>query len=75
MHTFLYALASRGYRARTVGLIENGSWAPMAAAKMRAALERCADITFVEPVVTIRSAMSTASENDIETLINAMECK
>lgn len=75
MHTFLHALASRGYRGRTVGLIENGSWAPMAASKMRTALEKCADLTFAEPVVSVRSKMTPEDEKRICELADALKCK
>jgi flavorubredoxin len=45
------------YRNRTVALVENGTWAPQAAKVMRAKLEQMKDITIVEPVVSIRSAV------------------
>lgn len=57
MEDFLAHLTAKNYQKRKVALIENGSWAPMAAKHMRAALEKCKDITLVEPVITIRSAV------------------
>lgn len=55
MHDFLHHLALKNYRNRRVGLIENGSWAPVAARQMRAMLEPLPAVTIVDPVVTIRS--------------------
>ena len=75
MHAFLHALTSRGYRNRTVALIENGSWAPMAAAKMRAALSGCAELTLIDPVVSIRSAVKETDGEAINQLVNALICK
>lgn len=59
METFIQRLASKCYQRRCVGLIENGSWAPAAARKMRAALENMKDIEIVEPVITVRGAMKS----------------
>ena len=63
MREFLSALCERNYQKRTVGFIENGSWAPLAAKVMRASLEKCRDITFLENSVTVNSAVN---ENNIE---------
>jgi flavorubredoxin len=57
MEDFLSHLAVKTYRNRTVALVENGTWAPQAAKVMRAKLEQMKDITIVEPVVSIRSAV------------------
>ncbi len=62
MREFLAHLTERNYQKRTVALIENGSWAPMAAKVMRAAFEKSKDITFTEKVVTVRSAMNADTE-------------
>lgn len=67
MHAFLHALVSRGFRNRRVGLIENGSWAPMAAKVMQQALSACDSIEFL-PAVTVRSAMNDQSVKDINAL-------
>lgn len=67
MHAFLHALVSRGFRNRRVGLIENGSWAPMAAKVMQQALSACEGIEFL-PAVTVRSAMNDQSIKDINAL-------
>ncbi len=71
MREFLSALCERNYQNRTVGFIENGSWAPLAAKIMRSSLEKCKDITFIENTVTVNSAVK---ENNIEQ-IHAMARK
>lgn len=61
MHTFLHHLVSRGYQNRTVGLIENGTWAPTAAKVMQTTLEPCKNLTVLDSVVTVKSAMNAQS--------------
>jgi len=58
MKSFINHLVERGWQNRKVAFIENGSWGPLAAKKMQAALEGCKNTEFVGPVVTIRSALS-----------------
>ena len=65
MQDFLHHLQSKAYQNRTIGLIENGSWAPTAAKTMRSILDTMKNITIVETVVTIKSALK---ENDIPAL-------
>lgn len=65
MEDFLSHLKAKNYQKRTVALMENGSWAPMAAKKMSAILETMKDITICEPVVTIKSTMS---EDNLKTM-------
>lgn len=65
MQDFLHHLQAKAFQNRTVGLIENGSWAPTAAKTMRNILETMKNITIVEPVVTIKSVLK---ETDIPTL-------
>ena len=65
MEDFLLHLKAKNYQKRTVALMENGSWAPMAAKKMSAILETMKDITICEPIVTIKSAMK---EDDLKTM-------
>jgi flavorubredoxin len=75
MKQFIDCLTERGYKNRTIGLIENGSWAPMAAKVMKGMLEGCKEITLLEPVVTIRSAMTPENEDQLEALAKALaEC-
>ena len=68
MREFLNELTERGYRNRRIGMIENGSWAPMAAKRIKAMLEECRGLTYVEPVVTLRSAMSDANREELKAL-------
>lgn len=72
MREFLNHLAERNYSNRTVAFIENGSWAPRAAKVMRNALEKCKNISFVEPVVSIRSSLSEENEKQIEEVANEL---
>ena len=68
MHNFIHALVEHGYQNRTVGIIENGSWAPLAAKKMKAMLAECKDITFTDTTVTVRSAVTDANREEIKKL-------
>ncbi len=68
MREFIETLAEHGYKNRTVGFIENGSWAPMAAKTMRAMLEGCRDVKFAENSVRIMGSMTPENEAQIEAL-------
>lgn len=68
MREFIDDLISHNYQNRTIALIENGSWAPMAAKVMRAKLENCKNITFAENTVQIKSALNDESMTQIEAL-------
>jgi len=68
MRQFIEELAERNYQKRKVGLIENGSWAPMAAKVMKKMLEGCKEITFAEHPVSILSAVKPESEIQIKAL-------
>ena len=57
MEDFLLHLKAKNYQKRTVAIMENGSWAPMAGKKMREILEQMKNIEICEPVVTIKSVM------------------
>ena len=57
MERFLNQLKAKDYQKRTVGLMENGTWAPMAAKLMKAHLESMKNITVLEPVVSIKSSL------------------
>jgi len=65
---FIDGLRERGYRNRKVGLIENGSWAPMAAKLMKASFESCKDISFAATTVKILSSLSDDSRAALEAL-------
>ncbi len=68
MKAFIDGLVERNYQNRLVGFIENGSWAPMAAKKMRAMLEGSRDIKFTEAGVKILSGLTDANITEIEAL-------
>ena len=68
MEEFLTHLQAKGFRSRTVGLIENGSWAPAAARLMRARLEEMKDLRVCDAVASLRSALSPASEAQMDAL-------
>ena len=68
MRELLSHLVERNFQKRTVGLIENGSWAPTAAKVMRAALEKSKEIVFANTVVTIRSAVNEDTERALLSL-------
>lgn len=72
MQDFLNHLASKAYQNRKVGILENGSWAPCAARTMKAIIEPMKNITLVEPVVTIKSAMKESDVAAMEALADAM---
>ena len=72
MEDFLLHLKAKNYQKRTVALMENGSWAPMAAKKMTAILETMKNITLCEPVVTIKSTMSEANLKTMEELVDKL---
>ncbi|MGN1083358.1 MAG: FprA family A-type flavoprotein [Lachnospiraceae bacterium] len=68
MREFIENLTERGYRGRTVGIIENGTWAPVAAKLIKDRFAQSKDITFTETTVTIRSAMKEQNVTEIEKL-------
>lgn len=72
MDTFLHKLEERNFCRRSVGLIENGTWAPLAAKVMREKLGACKEMRILEPVVTIKSALNDASEAQLEQLAAAL---
>lgn len=68
MHDFLHRLSIKGYCRRTVGIVENGSWAPSAGRVMRQMLSEMREICIAEPQVTIRSRMKECDEAALEAL-------
>lgn len=73
MRTFLSWLSERGYRGHKVGLVENGSWAPMAGKVMRSTLEGCKEIELLSPMVSIRSALNDESKAQLDALRQELE--
>ena len=72
MGEFIEHLKERSFQKRTVAFLENGSWAPVAAKTMKGMLEECKDITMIDPVVTIRSAVKKENLEQLEALANAL---
>ena len=72
MRVFIEHLTERGFKNRTVALIENGSWAPMAAKVMKTMLEGCKNLSFAEPTVHIRSALNEESKQQLTSLASAL---
>ena len=68
MKEYIHHLTERNFRNRTVALMENGSWAPLAAKTMRGMLEGCKNLTFTETTVRILSALNEESREQVETL-------
>ncbi len=73
MRTFIDHLTERNYQNRKIAFIENGTWAPMAAKTMKGMFEGSKGIEFIEPVVTIRSALNDASRAQIAALADALK--
>ena len=72
MKEYIHHLTERSFRSRTIGLMENGSWAPVAAKVMRKMLEGSKDLTILEPTVTILSALSYSSRAQLDALALAL---
>ena len=73
MEDFLNHLAAKNYQNRKVGLIENGSWAPMAGKKMREILDRMKNVEVLEPVVTVKSTLKAENDEAMEALQKALQ--
>ena len=74
MRTYIENLTERNYQNRTIGLIENGSWAPTAAKVMKGMFEKSKNITWLENNVKITSSLSEANEAEIEAMAEEL-CK
>ncbi len=72
MREFISHLTERDYQKRTIGLIENGSWAPLAAKVMKAAFDKSKDITFTDTTVRIMSALNAESKQQLEALADEL---
>lgn len=72
MKHFIDGLTERGYRNRTIGLIENGSWAPVAAKVMRDKFASSKNITILETTVRIKSALNAESEAQLAQLADGL---
>ena len=74
MREFIHHLTERNFQNKTVGLIENGSWAATANRVMKSMLESCKNLTFTETAVSIKSALSAESEAALQKLAEEI-CK
>ena len=72
MKEFIHHLTERNFQNRTIGLIENGSWAPLAAKVMRNMLAGSKNLTFTDTTVRIQSALNEESTAQVETLANEL---
>lgn len=68
MKDFIHRLCARGFRNRTIGFVENGSWAPQAARLMRKMLDNCDGLIYVNNTVHILSSISDANRSEISAL-------
>ena len=68
MREFINDLTERGYKNRKIGIIENGSWAPVAAKTIKKMFENCKNLTFTDTTVTIHSAVKDANKEEIKAL-------
>ena len=68
MRSFIEHLTERGYQNRTIGLIENGSWAPQAAKTMKAMFEKSKKITWLDTTVKIMSSLGEDSMEQLEAM-------
>ncbi len=75
MADFLHHLQSKNFQNRTVGLIENGTWAPQAGKQMKTIMEGLKNIKLCEPMVTIKSAMKASNIEEMRALAKAMLAK
>ena len=74
MQSFIDHLTARNYQSRTVGMIENGAWAPMAAKVMKKMMETSKNLTYTDTTVTVKCALNDASCAQIDALADEL-CK
>lgn len=72
MQSFIDHLTARNYQGRTVGMIENGAWAPMAAKVMKKMLETSKNLTYTDTTVTVKCALNDASRAQIDALADEL---
>ncbi len=73
MREFIHHLTERNFQNRTVGFIENGSWAPMATKVMLGMLEKCKNLQYTQATVKILSAMNDENVAQIEALAEELK--
>lgn len=72
MESFLHHLKAKNYCNRKIGLVENGSWAPVAAKKMQEIITEMKNISLAEKTVTILSTLNETTEKELENLAKEM---
>ncbi len=72
MNQFIDSLVERNYQNRTIGIIENGSWAPMAAKVIKSKFEKSKNITFTNSIVSIKSALKPENIAQIEAMADEL---
>ena len=72
MKQFIDHLTERNYQKRTIGLIENGSWAPLAAKIMKGMFEKSKDITWLNTTVKIKSAVSVENKDQLQAMADEL---
>lgn len=72
MNDFINRLTERNIQNKTIGFIENGSWAPMATKVMKTAFEKCKNLTFTQTNVKILSSVSEQNKAEIQTLADEL---
>ncbi len=74
MHDYISRLVEHNFQNRTVGLIENGSWAPLAAKVMREMMAKCKKINWLDTTVKILSAINQKNQDQLESMADEL-CK
>lgn len=72
MDTFIHHLMAKNYQNRTVGIIENGSWAPVAGRKMCEMMQSLKDITVLQPIVTVESTVKDSTMEQLNALADQL---
>lgn len=75
MQTFIDGLKERNFQNRTIGIIENGSWAPVAAKSIKSMMEGCKNLTWTETAVTIKSGVKEETKAQIKALADELWSK
>ena len=75
MQTFIDGLKERNFQNRTIGIIENGSWAPVAAKNIKSMMEGCKNLTWAETTVTIKSGVKEETKAQIKALADELWSK
>src|SRR5699024_857157 len=72
LNDFIEHLLARNFQNRTIAIIENGSWAPMAAKVIKEKLCCCKNLVYVDPVIKLKSALNATNLTEIEEVANSL---